>query len=220
MPTALITGTNHDLRSDSTGRQSVFAIVLAAGSASRYGRSKQLEDFKGTPLVRRAAELARDICGDNTILVTGHDSAAVARAAGHAARFLVVNDRYAEGMGGSIAAATKAVSHAAGGILLMLADQPLITVSHLRALRNYWSGADDEIVATSFAGTMGPPVLFPPGAFPTLAKLSGDRGARRVLHDVRFTVKTVKFENAAVNIDTPEDLAALYVGARPGARRS
>lgn len=204
----------------SADRQSVFAIVLAAGSASRYGRSKQLENFKGRSLVQHATELAREVCGDNTILVTGHNSAAVAKAAGNAARFLVVNDRYAEGMGGSIAVATKAVSHAADGILLMLADQPLITASHLRELRDTWSGTDDEIVATSFAGTMGPPVLFPPGAFPALAELSGDHGAHRVLQDVRFTVKTVEFEDARVDIDTPEDLAALNVGARPSARRS
>ena len=187
----------------------MFAIVLAAGSASRYGRSKQLEDFKGMSLVRRATELAREVCGDNTILVTGHDSAAVARAAGDAARFLVVNDRYAEGMGGSIAVAAKAVSHAADGILLMLADQPLITVSHLQALRDGWSGAADEIVATSFSDAIGPPVLFPRSTFPALAQLSGDHGARSVLQDVRFTVKTIRFEGALVDIDTPEDLKPL-----------
>jgi len=204
---------------NSAGPQSVFAIVLAAGSASRYGRSKQLEDFKGMSLVRHAAELARDVCGDNTILVTGHDSAAVTGAAGNAARFLVVNDRYAEGMGGSIAVAAKAVSHAADGILLMLADQPLITASHLRALRNYWSGADDEIVATSFAGRMGPPVLFPPGSFGHLTKLTGDKGARDVLDNARFNVKVVGFEDARVDIDTPTDLATLEERQRHVPRR-
>ena len=193
----------------STGRHSIFGVVLAAGSASRYGRSKQLEDFNGTPLVRRAAKLAREVCGDNTILVTGHDSTAVAEAAGDVLRFRVVNDRHAEGMGGSIATAVRAVSHVADAILWMLADQPLITVSHLQALESSWSGAADEIVATSFAGTMGPPVLFPQTAFPALADLSGDHGARRVLQDVRFTVKTVEFEDAAVDIDTPTDLTRL-----------
>lgn len=192
-------------------RHSVFAVVLAAGSAIRYGRSKQLEDYNGMPLVRRAAELAREVCGDNTILVTGHNGAAVAKAAGDAVRFRVVNDRHNEGMGSSIAAAVKAVSHAADGVLLMLADQPLITVSHLQALRDSWSGADNEIAATSFADTVGPPVLFPRNAFPALAQLSGDHGARRVLQDVSFTLKTTRFEDAGVDIDTPEDLEKISV---------
>ena len=187
----------------------MFAVVLAAGCASRYGSTKQLEVVDGKTLVRRAAELARDACGDKTVLVTGHDSATVARAAGNAVRFLVVNDRHTEGLGSSIAAAVKAVSHAADGVLLLLADQPLITVSHLQALKKRWSGADDEIVATSFESTMGPPVLFPRDTFPALSKLSGDRGARSLLKDSRFTIKTVEFEDAAVDIDTPEDLANL-----------
>lgn len=199
----------------SPGRHSVFGVVLAAGSARRFGRSKQLEDFEGTPLVRRAAELAHEVCGDNTVLVTGHDGVAVAEAAGDSVRFRVVNDRYNEGMGGSIAVAAKVLSHVAEGILLILVDQPLITASHLRALRDSWSGAADEIVATSFAGTMGPPVLFPSGAFSALANLSGDKGARRILQDVRFTMKTIKFEDARVDIDTPEDLDKISVGARP-----
>jgi CTP:molybdopterin cytidylyltransferase MocA len=193
----------------SAGIHSVFAVVLAAGCASRYGRTKQLEVFDGEALVRRAAELARETCGDNTILVTGHDSAAVAKAAGDAARFLVVNDRHTEGLGNSIAAAVKTVSHTADGILLLLADQPLITVSHLQALKKRWSGADDEIVATSFDNTMGPPVLFPSGAFRALANLSGDKGARAILRDSRFTVKTIDFEDAAIDIDTPDDLTRL-----------
>jgi molybdenum cofactor cytidylyltransferase len=195
----------------SAGGDALFAVVLAAGSASRYGRSKQLEDFRGTALVRRAAELARDVCGNNTILVTGHDGAAVAEAAGNAARFRIVNDRYAEGMGGSIAAAANVLSHVAGGMLLLLVDQPLITASHLRELRDTWSGADDEIVATSFAGTMGPPVLFPRLAFPALAQLSGDHGACGILRDARFKIKTIEFEDAQVDIDTPTDLATLEV---------
>ena len=62
----------------------VFAVVLAAGDSSRFGSTKQLQTIDGISLVERAAKLARNVCGDNTILVTGHDSAAVARSAGNA----------------------------------------------------------------------------------------------------------------------------------------
>ncbi|MDH4003964.1 MAG: NTP transferase domain-containing protein, partial [Gammaproteobacteria bacterium] len=88
-------------------------------------------------------------------------------------------------------------------------DQPLITAHHLQALIDTWSGADDEIMATAFAGTTGPPVLFPRGAFEALGELSGDEGAKSVLRDPRFDVRTVPFEDAAVDIDTPTDLEKL-----------
>ena len=187
----------------------MFAAVLAAGSSRRFGRSKQLEDFEGEPLVRRAAELAREVCGDRTVLVAGHESAAVIEAAGDAPRYLVVNERHADGIGGSIALVARAVSHVADAVLLLFADQPLITAAHLRSLVDNWSGDDDEIMATAFSGTEGPPVLFPRGAFSALARLSGDRGARSVLEDPRFDVRTIPFEDAAVDIDTPTDLANL-----------
>ena len=187
----------------------VFIAVLAAGGSNRFGRSKQLEDFEGRPLVRRAAELARAICGDRNVLVVGHESAAVVAAAGDASRYLVVNERYEEGLGGSIALAAKSLSHVADAVLLLFVDQPLITARHLRALIDTWSGADSEIVATAFSGTLGPPVLFPRGAFAALSGLSGDEGARSVLRDPQFDVRTIPFEDAAVDIDTPSDLAQL-----------
>ena len=189
--------------------RSVFAAVLAAGGSRRYGRSKQLEDFEGKPLVRRAAELAREVCGDRSVLVAGHDGAAVIRAAGDAPRFLVANDRYAEGIGGSISLVARSVSHVADAVLLLFADQPLISAGHLRALVETWSGADDEIVATAFSGTVGPQVLFPRGAFAALAGLSGDKGAKSVLEDATFKLQAIPFEDAAVDIDTPTDLENL-----------
>jgi len=187
----------------------VFAVVLAAGDSSRFGNTKQLQTIDGISLVERAARLASSVCGNNTLLVTGHDSAAVARSAGEAARYVIVNDRYDDGMSSSIAVATSALAHTAGGILLILADQPLITAGHLQAMLNNWSGGENEIIATTFADTSGPPVLFPSGAFPALTRLTGDQGARSVLRDPRFIVRTIQFEDAAVDIDTPRDLADL-----------
>jgi len=204
MPEAESRGNNHP----------VFAVILAAGGSSRFGGVKLLETIDGVSLVARAAQLARSVCGDNVILVTGHDSAAVAGSAGDSARFLIVNDHYAEGMSGSIVAAANALAHTTGSILLILADQPLITAQHLRALLESWSGNETEIVATSFADTAGPPVLFPRGAFPALTQLTGDHGARGVLQDPRFTVRTIQFEDALVDIDTPRDLANLSTTVR------
>jgi CTP:molybdopterin cytidylyltransferase MocA len=200
-------------------RRIVFAAVLAAGRSRRFGRSKQLEDFEGEPLVRRAAELAREVCGDRTVLVAGHESAAVIEAAGDAPRYLAVNERYADGIGGSIALVARAVSHVADAVLLLFADQPLITAGHLRTLIDNWSGADDEIMATAFSGTVGPPVLFPRGAFEALGKLSGDKGAKSVLEDPTFKLQAIPFEDAAVDIDTPADVERITSESREGVPR-
>ena len=189
-------------------RGNVFAIVLAAGTASRFGRTKQLEILEGKTLVGRAMSVARTVCGIRSVLVVGHDSGPVVSAAGRLG-YVVVNDNYEDGIGGSIATAVRAIAHVADAILLTLADQPLVTAAHLESLIDAWSGDENEIIATSFADVLGPPVLFPPGAFDTLSKITGDVGARSLLGDETFNVKTIAFANAAIDVDTPDDLTRM-----------
>lgn len=95
-------------------------------------------------------------------------------------------------------------------MLLLLADQPLITSQHLHGLINAWSGNTAEIVASAYSGTVGPPILFGSDAFPHLSRLSGDIGARALLDDPTFEITSVPFEAAATDIDTPADLNSLY----------
>jgi molybdenum cofactor cytidylyltransferase len=164
---------------------------------------------EGVPLVKHACSAAAGACGSRTILVTGHDWLAVATACAPIEGFLVRNDDFAAGIGGSIALGVRCVRHAADAVLVILADQPRITAAHLSALIDHWSGADDEIVATAFAGTTGPPVLFPRDCFAELAQLGGDSGAKSLLSNPRYTVRSIPFEPAAIDIDTPADLDRL-----------
>ena len=192
----------------------VVAIVLAAGSASRYGSSKQLAELGGITLVRRATEIAHEVCALRNVLVLGHDWNAVYDACRPLSGFLIINDRHEAGMGSSISIAVRSIRHVASAIIIVLADQPLITSAHIAALIEEWSGNDKEIVATAYAGTAGAPTLLPSACFDALIALEGDRGARALFGDERFSVKTVPFPDAEVDVDTVEDLASLSRSAR------
>lgn len=187
----------------------VFAIVLAAGSATRFGATKQLEAIDGKTLVEHAVEIANDVCQDRCVLVVGHNHQAVSAVCQSQPGFMVVNDNYAAGLGTSLAIAVTSIRHAASAVIVLLADQPRITAQHVRALADSWSGSDKEIVATSFSGTQGPPVLFGAGCFDELAGLTGDKGGRHLFDDERFRCSTVVFEPASIDIDTPEDLTQI-----------
>lgn len=184
----------------------IFAVVLAAGAATRFGSTKQTAKIGHESLVRRASELARRVCGDRTLLVAGHDLAAVVRSAERQCQFVVVNNRYPDGIGTSIAVAAASLAHAADAILLVLADQALITPGHLHQLLETWPGSDTHIVATAFGHSLGPPVLLPRATFAHLTALSGDRGARSLFDDDRFEFSAVPFQDAHIDIDTPDDL--------------
>ncbi len=184
-------------------------MVLAAGESRRFGATKQLAMVSGESLVHRAARRAAQACGDLSALVAGHEATQVIAAAGGHCRFLLINERYVEGIGTTVSLAARALAHVADALLIVLADQPLVPTAHLRSLIEAWSGDDDEIVATDFGATHGPPLLLPRNTFEDLMTLSGDQGARSLLHDSRFRLTSVEFEAAAVDIDTPADLDAL-----------
>ena len=192
----------------------VIAIVLAAGSASRFGTTKQLVEVDGVAMVQRAVEVASKSSAAATAVVIGHDWRAVTAAITPFDGFLVHNERYAEGMGSSLALAVRATRHAADAVIVMLADQPLVTAAQLDALIDTWSGADDTIVASAYDGVRGPPALLPAACFDELVLLQGDAGARELLQDSRFTQQEVPFAAAAVDIDDPADLSRLQRNAR------
>lgn len=199
---------------DAPVRKPVWAVLLAAGTATRFGANKQLAEFRGEPLARRAMRLATEVCGNRTILVTGHEWQAVSAACRPYPGFFVVNDAYADGLGTSLALGVQAIRHTAGAILVLLADQPFISARHLRALAATWSGQDQEIVASAYANTTGVPALFAAGCFEQLGSLSGDSGARDLLHDARYSLRTLAFDDAATDIDTPDDLLKIENNVR------
>lgn len=191
----------------------LFVIVLAAGTSSRFGATKQLQPWRGAPLVRGAAGLAKHAGGERSLLVVGHRWREVVAACRPLSGFIAVNDAYREGIGTSIRSGVQRVAHVADGILLLLADQPLVTPRHLDCLCARWRESPNAIVASQYAGTLGPPIVFPKEDFEALRALAGDCGARSVVAGAANRVIPVKFEGAAVDIDRPEDLAALDANA-------
>ena len=189
--------------------RTVFAVVLAAGSSSRFGATKQSARIHDVPLVQRAVDAAVGACGQRVVTVIGHDRVAVLQAMGASSGFVIVNEDYEAGLGSSIAAAAHRCGPHADALLLILADQALVTAAHLRTLVDASSGSDVEIVASAYDDTVGPPALLPRATFRDLCELSGDSGARALFFDHRFRLKTVPCDAAAVDIDTPADLAAL-----------
>jgi len=189
--------------------KSLFAVVLAAGASRRFGATKQLATYDGMALVARAMRCAEAVCGNRSVLVTGNDWQSVAAACEPLAGFMVCNTEYRDGLAGSICAGVGAVRESASAVMLTLADQPLVTPTHLGRLAARWRTAPDHIVASGYAGTVGPPVIFPHHCFADLMALRGDSGARQVIDANRDRLIVIDYEAAATDIDRPEDLERL-----------
>ena len=190
----------------------VCIVMLAAGRSERYGAAKLLAEYRGKPLLHHALSAAQGACPGDVCLVVGHNAHEIGDSAAGLADQLIMNEDYATGIGSSIACGVRACREHADAILIMLADQPLVSSAHLAQLVDRWTGAPDEIIASGFSGTNGPPVLFASAFFDELEQLRGDMGARAILRNNPNRLRTVEFEAASIDIDTPEDLGALASG--------
>lgn len=187
----------------------IHVCVLAAGTSTRFGATKLTQTLHGLPLLQHALIAATGACPGQVTLVAGHDQQAVIAAADDLADQIVINDDFRSGIGSSIAAGVRVCRENADAIVILLADQPLITATHLNMLIERWSCGNAEIVASHFDGTIGPPILFSTGTYDVLCELTGDKGAKSVLRSRDYDVTSVDIPEAGIDVDSPETLREL-----------
>lgn len=189
-------------------------VLLAAGESRRFGGRKQLATIDGVPMLRRVASEALD-AGGPVIVVLGAHADEVGAALSGLPLQLVLNRSWAAGMGDSLAAGMRALGQhrrTASGVLVLLGDQPRVGSAALQRMIEIHRRRPDRILATTQAGTAGPPALFPRDLFDALAACRGERGARDLwrTHADRLLLQ---HDIDARDVDTREDLAGL--GPRP-----
>jgi molybdenum cofactor cytidylyltransferase len=173
------------------------------------GTPKQLLPFGGKPLVRHSAEVAL-AAFQPLIAVVGAGAAEVEAAlAGLPVQF-VHNALWEHGVGTSIQAGVRrAAEIGLEGVVLLPADQPLVTADHLRALRQSQGTSGKPIVASRYAGTVGVPVLFSRQYFPHLLQLAPTQGCKGIITSNEQDALLVDCQAAEFDIDTPGDYASL-----------
>ena len=191
--------------------QRVAALILAAGASSRMGRPKQLLDWDGRPLVRAAAEMALAAGLDPLLVVVGGAQAQVTEALAGLPLRLIVNSDYTSGQSTSLRAGIAALNDDIDAVVVLLGDQPFVTTTIIAQLVAEWQMGGALIVAPTYAGQRGNPVLFARAVFPELLAVQGDQGARGVLAADHARLRLVHFDDSRplADIDTPEDYERL-----------
>jgi molybdenum cofactor cytidylyltransferase len=203
--------------SESDGER-IGAVILAAGASSRMGTPKQLLEYGGRTLVRRAALAAHEAGCNPVVVVTGAHGEELKEEL-HGLNLRAANNpEWESGMGSSIRAGIQAVVKANDKItalVLMLCDQPFVTSDVLRGLITAHRETGREIVASSYGVTIGVPALFGKPFFTELVRLESGAGAKRVIRRHLTQVHLLPFPQGEVDLDTPADFACLLSSSNP-----
>jgi len=182
-------------------------LLLAAGSASRFGSDKLQHRLPhGVAIaVQAARHLKPEVSSVVAVVRPGAEE--TTRALEAEGCTVAVCERAAQGMGASLACSARAAGEA-DGFLVALADMPFVRRSTIAAVRAALEkGA--LIAAPYFRTRRGHPVGFSGRLQGELAGLSGDEGARRILEAHASDLVKVPVGDPGVvrDIDRPADLA-------------
>jgi molybdenum cofactor cytidylyltransferase len=170
------------------------------------GAPKLLLRIGGQTLLARVIASARASRCDDVLVVLGDTADRLEQEASRAGARTVINPRYREGMGRSLAAGIQALAPECDAAVVLLGDQPGVDKGAIGALIAAFHRTGKPIVASRYGDLVGPPTLISRRLFAEAAGLSGDVGARLLIRQHPDLVTEVDLPGAASwDVDTPEE---------------
>jgi molybdenum cofactor cytidylyltransferase len=188
----------------------IGALLLAAGESRRMGATKQLLPIEREPMLSLSLKNLSDAGISEIVVVLGHDSENIIKTLRLQEKNvrIAINSDYRRGMSSSIAAGLKMLSPGSSGVLIALGDQPLVKPATISALIQRFISSEKGIAIASYRGRRGHPVIFSSTYFIELLSLSGEVGARAIIHGNPDDIAYLESDDGAIlmDIDTPSDL--------------
>jgi len=192
--------------------QKIGAVILAAGESSRFGRPKQLVQFRGKSLVRRVVDAAKDANCSVIVVVLGSKREQIERELKETDAIVTENKDWRRGIGSSIRLGVESAVNQAPdieAIVLLTCDQPFLKTDTIECLIAMRGKTKKAIVASSYSETLGVPALFDRSCFQELLALDDETGAKTIILSNRERVAELLFPEGKIDIDTAADYEKL-----------
>jgi molybdenum cofactor cytidylyltransferase len=187
-------------------------IILAAGESKRMGQPKQLLDIDGESLLRRTAKVALATGLEPVVLVVGANKPQIVPEIADLPLTIIDNAMWRTGMASSVKMGMAAIwlnNKNTDAVLVLVCDQPFLTVETLNQIIAQYQAQSPKIVACHYAGQVGVPALFDRTMFEELLNLTGDKGAKPILMSHLEDTHLIDFEAGIIDLDTLEDYRNL-----------
>lgn len=195
-------------------KDKINILILAAGSSTRLGQSKQLLKIQGVPLLRKTVLTALVTASHSVTVVLGHNFKQHKEVIQDLNISILHHREWQQGMGSSLKAGVANIlkTHSdTPAIVILVCDQPFLTAEHLNVLINTHRTSGVPIVASAYASTTGVPALFDKSVFEELLKLKDDQGAKKIMEKHAGSIVEIEFASGEIDIDTPSDYARLML---------
>ncbi len=180
------------------------ACVLAAGQSSRMVKeNKLLATLNGKTLLQHVLHAIQCSAIDETIVITGYQSAQVIESISAFDVKIVDNEAYADGLSSSIKSGIEKLGKHVDAVIICLGDMPFISASIINKIITAYEISRNIIVPTCL-GQQGNPLLWPKNFFDELIKLKGDRGAKCLLKAYPEQVNRLDVGNVGIVLDVDD----------------
>ncbi len=185
----------------------ISGLVLAGGSATRFGGGKLLARIEGRPILQRVLDALADAGIAEVTIVLGDDATSVEAAIEWRTERRVVNPDPGRGLSSSLQLGFATIDEDVTDVLVALGDQPFTRTAVIAALMGAGADGGGPIIVPRYADDDGRnPVLIQRAAFPLIASTAGDRGFGPIIANRPELVHEVKVNGMNVDIDSRDDL--------------
>lgn len=199
----------------------LVSLVLAAGSATRFGSDKRQARLPdGRSLLEAVLQTQRAAVPEVWVLTRTGDAFAASLCATLGCRHVEVPDAPSEsgapgegaGMGRTLSLGLSLLSREpdVGAALVALADMPWVRPATVEALLAAHRGREDAAavaIAPVHQGALGHPRVLPRSLWPALLALRDDQGARAAVNWSAARRVEVDDPGVLIDVDTPGDLS-------------
>jgi probable selenium-dependent hydroxylase accessory protein YqeC/molybdenum cofactor cytidylyltransferase len=190
---------------DLSCKNKITGIILASGFSRRMNKEKLTLKVEGVPVVERVIKAAANSKIDDIILVYQNEE--VKKIGEKYGIKTIYNERAVFGQSEAVKLGVKFADSKSKGYIFLVGDQPFITSNIINRLIHEFNIGEFPIIAPSYHGKRGNPIIFSSSLKDEIMKLEGDKGGRTIIENMKDNVKLVEINEtaAAMDIDTEEE---------------
>ena len=181
----------------------IAILILAAGSSTRMGTTKQLLKLGESTLLGQVINNCSQTSANNIYVVLGSESDKI-KSEIPTSTHIIINPDYKNGLSTSIKSGVNELQNK-DAICIVLGDQPLVDVDYLNKMITTSKTYPNHIIASTYGRYNGVPAIFPKKYYQKLQNLSDDRGAKSILNNKLEEVLVMDSPVDLFDVDTPLD---------------